>query len=335
MALATASPVVRAEPPAPPSSANSEADQHFRQGVTLFKELSFAAALVEFRKAYAVVPNWRVLYDIGMTELELKDDAGAFTALSRYLREGTEIGDKRRSEVEALLQKLKPRVGTLRVSTNREGAEVTIDDVSVGKAPLGGPLVVNIGQRRVVATMPEGKQVSRVVDVAGQDDVAVELPFGQDETPARGELRPASPGTPETTAVVAPPLPPSGEPPPLHRPSYLWVGLTLTGALAAGGVVTGVLALKAKDDADADASRVGGDPGALPSANASKHTLAAVSDALFASAVVAGGVTLYFTLRHPGKGRASAAGPRPPAPRGVGAWTFALSPTGASLGAEF
>jgi hypothetical protein len=106
------------------------------------------------------------------------------------------------------------------------------------------------------------------------------------------------------------------------------VGLTLTGALAAGGAVTGVLALKAKSDADADASQLGGDPAALSGANASKHTLGLVSDALFASAVVAGGVTLYFALRHPGKARPQVSG-------AVSGWMFAFSPTGASVGAEF
>ena len=53
-------------PPAPQKA--EEADEHFRVGVALYKEQSFAAALVEFRKAYAVLPDWHVLYNIGITQ---------------------------------------------------------------------------------------------------------------------------------------------------------------------------------------------------------------------------------------------------------------------------
>jgi hypothetical protein len=313
--------LARAEPPAP---AAAEADMHFRQGVALFKEQSYAAALVEFRKAYSLVPDYHVLYDVGMAELELKDDAGAFTAFDRYLREATAISDKRRAEVQANLDRLKLRVGTLRVSVSREGADVAIDDVSVGKAPIAQPVVVGIGRRRVVATLPDGQQASRVVDVAAQDSVPVDLVFAQDTAAPQTASSPQPSTAPALATSQVGPLPEA--PPPEHRPDYLWVGIAVTGALAAGGVATGLLALKAKSDADSDAGQLGIAPSTLQGANDQKHTLAAASDALFAATAVAAGVTLYFALRHPGPATSAATG---------GAWAVGLSPMRAVIQGTF
>jgi hypothetical protein len=303
-------------------ASRTEANLHFRQGVALFKEQSFAAALVEFRKAYRVLPDWRVLYDIGMTQLELKDDAGAITALEQYLREASGISDSRRSEVKAEVDRLRLRVGTLGISVNREGAEVTIDDVSVGKAPLAQAVVVNIGRRRVVAMLPDGRQTSRLVDVAAKESVQVDLLL-EEEGPSKVEAPPPPVLPAPAPSVATAPLPEA--PPPVHRPDYLWLGVTASGALVAGGVVTGLLALKAKTDADNDIARPGLDRSALQNANSQMHTWAAVSDALFASAAVAGGVTLYFALRHTAV----------PASASAGAWSALLTPGRVSLQGEF
>ncbi len=207
-ALVASSGVALADPPPPAPEQAAQADVHFREGVTLYKEQSFPAALVEFRKAYAVLPDWHVLYNIGITQLELKDDAGAFTALDRYLHQASGIADKRKEEVTAQVERLKTRIGTLRITVNRVGAEVTIDDVSVGRAPLAAPIVVNIGTRRIAATLPEGRQTSRVVDVASRDDVTVDLTFAEDLPPP---VAPA-PSIPIPLPSVPAPVP---EPPPV------------------------------------------------------------------------------------------------------------------------
>ncbi len=315
------SPPANADPPPPAADKAVDADAHFRQGVSLYKEQSFAAALVEFRKAYAILPDWHVLYNIGITELELKDDAGALNALGRYLHEASGISEKRKEDVEAQVERLRDRVGTLAVSVNRAGAEVTIDDVSVGKSPLPGPIVVNVGPRRVVATLPGGQEASRVVDVASRDRVAVDLAFAEESAPSAATA--PLPEPPRPPPVAAPPPVPE-EPPPAHRADSLWVGFVTTGALAAGGAVTGILALKARSDAEADASQLGVSASTLQDANAQKRTLAAVTDALLGSAIVAGGVTLYFALRHPGRRAASSA-----------AFSVSLAPTAASLSVGF
>jgi hypothetical protein len=319
--------------PSPSTSSTAEADLHFRQGVVRYKEQSFAAALVEFRKAYSILPDWRVLYDIGMTELELNDAAGAFTSLDRYLGQASGISEKRKAEVQAQLEKLKLRVGRLRVSVSVDGAEVLVDDLPVGKSPVPRPIVVEIGRRRVVASLPDGRELSRLVDVAAQEDVPVDFVIPPQPLPIPAQPQPAS-------APSFPPPPPATEPelssspapfpeaaPVLHQADLLWVGYVTTGALLAGGILTGAFALGAKNAASSDASQFGVSTTSLDDANNRKHVLAGVADALFASAALAGGVTLYFALRHPGRLRARSAF--------SASWSITAGPTGAILWAAF
>src|SRR5262249_38985743 len=95
------------KPPAATDKAN-EASQHFKSGVAFYKDKDFPAALVEFKRAYELLPNYSVLYNLGQTARELKDYAAALTAFERYLREGgAKIPPPRRKEVTAAVEDLR------------------------------------------------------------------------------------------------------------------------------------------------------------------------------------------------------------------------------------
>jgi len=53
------------------------AAEHFRHGVALYKDGDYAGALVEFRRAQDISPNYRVLYDIGQSLYQLQRYAEA------------------------------------------------------------------------------------------------------------------------------------------------------------------------------------------------------------------------------------------------------------------
>src|SRR6185369_3894831 len=118
-----------------------------------YKDHDFVAAMVEFKRAYELVPNYVVLYNIGQTARELKDYAAALTAYERYLRDGgAKVLAPRKKEVQGAIDELKKKVGAIKITTNVDGAEVLVDDVSVGKTPLADPVVVNVGRRKLSAT---------------------------------------------------------------------------------------------------------------------------------------------------------------------------------------
>ncbi|HUJ57598.1 MAG TPA: hypothetical protein VLX92_03885 [Kofleriaceae bacterium] len=157
-----------------------DARTHFNRGTELYDANNFRGALVEFQRAYELAPNYRLLYNIGQVDLELQDYAAALTALTRYLREGgPDVPRDRLQQVNQDIERLKGRVGTVTVQTVA-GAEVLVDDASVGYAPLPDPIPVNAGRHKFTVHAAGRDPVTRVIDVAGLEKltVALALPTG-------------------------------------------------------------------------------------------------------------------------------------------------------------
>src|SRR5262249_40404234 len=155
---------------------------------------------------------------------QMLDYAGAVSAYRQYLSEGKDaIGSARRAEVEGELARLGPRVATLEVSVDQEGAEVVAEGdrrVPLGTSPLGGAVLINPGSGSIGAQKDGFRRASEPVIVAGGDHRSVALvlvPEVVAPTPA--------------PVVVAPPERPRPRAVPPHR-AVPWVGLAVTGALA-------------------------------------------------------------------------------------------------------
>jgi tetratricopeptide (TPR) repeat protein len=168
------------------SAGVKDAEKHFENGVTLYGEHDFKAALVEFEKAYQIAPNPSVLYNIGQTDYELQNYAGALDSFNRYLAEG-KPNKTRRAEVQATVDALKARVGSLDIGSNLDDASVSIDDVEVGKTPLPKLITVSIGQRKITVQHDGYAPLNRVVDIASGDSLKIEMDFAK---PVEGAVLP-------------------------------------------------------------------------------------------------------------------------------------------------
>ena len=263
-----------------------EAGKHFQRGVTLYGEADYRGALVEFKRAYDLAPNGAVLYNIGETEFQLRDYAGALTTFERYLVESGP-NDSHRAEVETNVRELKSRVGQVTITTVPSGAEVSVDDRVLGKTPLDGPVVVGIGHVKVSATMPGRQAVARYVDVAAEDDVSVVLQLSaqtaRQAAPAAGGAMPGD--VPAATGGSSLRL-------------FGWVG---TGLLGAGAVAFGVLAIKESADLKSERNAYDANATAVDAANKRSRlnrlsnltrTYSILADSLGAAAVVVGAITL-------------------------------------------
>jgi hypothetical protein len=271
-------------------STREEALVRFQRGVTLYNEGDFRAALIEFKRAYEVAPNYRVLFNLGQSSMELQDYAAALRFFESYLSEGgKEIPPDRRTVAEAEVKKLQSRVARLTVKVNLDGAEVLIDDVSVGVSPLKEPVLVSAGRRKVSAQRAGIPAMSRIVDLAGGDrlDVSLEL----------AAARPA-PTTPASAApppsVSAAPLPPP--PPEKHLGAPFWISLGTTAALLGTTTVTGLLAVSAHSTFNNDIQTRGVSHDEVESARSRNKTLALVTDVLGGLTLVGAGLTTYFAL---------------------------------------
>jgi hypothetical protein len=208
--------------PAAAASKADEASQRFKSGVAFYKDKDFTAAMVEFKKAYELLPNYNVLFNIGQTARELKDYATALTAFEKYLAEGgAKVPAARRKDVQGSIDDLKKKVGKLKIVTTVDGAEILVDDVSVGTAPLPAPIVVNVGRHKLSATLSGFTPVQRVVDVASMDESTVTLELAKPDAPPPPPIEPKAPAPKKTDTRLA-----------------AWITLGATGASL---VVTGIM----------------------------------------------------------------------------------------------
>jgi hypothetical protein len=271
----------------------AQADAHFKQGVQLFKQSRYDAALAEFRKAHELLPDWRVLFNIGRSCDELHDAACALDAFEGYLRDGKDLPAERVADVQSALERLKPGVGSLRIVVVGDGAELSLDDALLPASAAESPIRVNIGKHRVTARFADQTD-ARSVEVASGAELTVEL-----RAPA------PVPSTAPASPIAVPP-PAEAQPakvpvaPDSRRSSRgpVWIGWAAGGALLAAGVTTGALALSARGDAR-DVAATPGATSALDSANHRMHRLALASDILNGAALATLGVTVYLTLRQP------------------------------------
>jgi hypothetical protein len=255
---------------APPPS--EEASQRFRSGVAFYKDKDFAAALVEFKRAYELVPNYSVLYNLGQTGRELKDYAAALKAFEQYLDEGgAKVAAPRHKEVAAAIDELKHKVGTLKIVSNVDGAAIVLDDVPIGAAPLAAPVVANVGRHKVSATLTGYTPTQIAVEVAGMTETPVTLDLPKIEV--------------APVVVVAPAAPVK-----LGTPVIVWVMLSTTVAAGVAAGVTGGLSLSARGGLKDALAAFPGNPTAITAAQGKTRTLAITTDVL-GGITIAGAVT--------------------------------------------
>jgi SOS response regulatory protein OraA/RecX len=254
----------------PMAAAREDAARRYLRAVELYDDGAYAEAIVEFRRAYALSPSWKILYNIGVSALQLRDHATAMQELERYLDQGgAEVPATKREELRRTLAELERRVGKISIVVDRPHAEILVDDVPVGRSPLPGPIRVNVGRRRIVGVFGT-VTATKVVEIAGGEAL--------------------------TVRIDAPPVVAEG-PPTARAIPWLWWGTT--GVLAAGTVTMGILALRAANDHD----RLRGeyvDPADLAAANRRTANFALSTDILAVATIASASWSTYLTFRTPG-----------------------------------
>jgi PEGA domain len=272
-----------------------EAATRFKKGLEAYKDADYQAALIEFRRANELAPNFNVLYNIGQVYYLLQDYPGALGAFERYLAEGgSSIPSSRRGDVLKDIEKLKARVANIEIVTTVPDAEITIDDVVVGKSPLSRAIMVSAGRHRVSVSKAGFTTSIRIVEVASGDqprvpidpvEIKAALPPPPSDQPRPPEQSP----TPPVAATPPPPVPPASRAVPV-------AGIVVTGGLTVGAVITGVLALGAQSDLATQRTSPAATRDSLDSAQSKTKGLALATDILAGGAIVSLGATLIVGL---------------------------------------
>jgi len=258
-----------ASPKIPTADEMVEARRRYDRALELSDEGNYDEALLELQRAYALAPTYRLLYNLGVVSVAVHDYVKAIDYFNRYLVEGgTEIEPARVTEVQTQMERLRARTSSVRITVSAPNAEVSIDDVPMGKSPLGGPITINSGRHRISASLPGYFPATQVIELAGNDNKVVSLTMVQ-----------------ATVAAEKPskPIP--------------WLAWGITAALGAGAVVTGVLALNAESNYDSKVGTLGVSGSDVDSSYRTMRGFSLTCDAFLVGTVVAAGVSFYLTIK--------------------------------------
>jgi hypothetical protein len=121
----------------PPSQQDSdEARRRFQSGVQQYNQGNYPGALAEFEISYKLVPNPRVLYNVGLAQKGLHRYGEAILSLENYLARNKNLPADRVELVQKFLAEMRPFVTAVAISGLPHGAEVRIDGRVIGVAPL-------------------------------------------------------------------------------------------------------------------------------------------------------------------------------------------------------
>jgi hypothetical protein len=277
-------------PPAPSPQIQEDARVHFTAGVNLLQDPAkprYDEAYAEFKKAYELVPSWKILGNIALCAMNLERDSEAIDAYTRYLAEAKDLDPAERAQAERDLSTLKAGLVKVTVSSNPDGAQIHDTRIPARGQPVTniyGPIAgkTEIGVRRghhvIKAHYPDGVDVSWEIDLDADQAHVFDKPIEQ----PKPVLPPVAPAEPLKTRPITTPV---------------YIGAAATGALAVGWIVTGSIALSTHSKFEN--ANDGSDPNRAKDLRSSGQTMNVVSDIFLGTAIVAGAVTAYLYLTRP------------------------------------
>jgi tetratricopeptide (TPR) repeat protein len=272
----------------PPEDRAAEARVHFDRGVELYREGSYDAALAEFERTNELAPTYKIIYNIAQVQAERHEYAASLKLLREYLRRGgSEINADRREAVQNDINKLKQRVAELSVVADVDGAELFLNDVSVGRLPLSEPVLVNIGSCRVRLEKAGYVPARQTIAVAGGDRQRIALKL----VPSQPLSAAALSGGSQTTASTGDGIQPNLTP--------FWISVSTAVALGAATGAFGALASGANGALDRELNQLPAHPSDVSAARSKLKTFAALTDSFAAGTILAAGAAVYFFIDPP------------------------------------
>ncbi|HEY3595645.1 MAG TPA: hypothetical protein VGL13_17280, partial [Polyangiaceae bacterium] len=201
------------------------------------------------------------------------------------------------------LPDVEAKIAHLTVVMTGGAAGLRVDGVEWPSAAVGVPSPIDPGEHSVEAFTASGPVQNQRVSLTPGQNERIELAVPT--APVEGQPQPGP--APPFAQPMAPQPGPAPAPAPSADHTAAYVTLAISGALAVGSIVTGVLALGKKSDYDAinDPSH---SHAAKDDARSAAQSMALVSTVLTGAAIVGGGVSLYLFLTPGQKG--SEAAPR-------------------------
>lgn len=124
----------------------------YDEGVQLYKKGQWPDAHASFLAAWSIHKHWQIAANLASVELKLGKSRDAAEHAAYYLHNAPA---DRRARAQALFDKATAEVGTLKIRVNVQGADITLDGRSLGRAPLADDVFVEPGKHSVDARLDD------------------------------------------------------------------------------------------------------------------------------------------------------------------------------------
>ncbi len=230
------------------TDADRQAKIQFEEGVRLFQEGNFDSAAIAFERAFELRPSYKILYNVGQVEAELKHYFRASEAYRKYLEQGAaEVDSARRKEVSAQIDRLSTLFGFVDIKYSKDGVTVFIDGVRIGTTPILEASPVDMGTHELSLRDGIEEVYRESFRIAGGQRLTLALdnaepaatPTASAPPPSASPPAPSSePSTAAATPREKPEASDAGPTPPKKKRKFTWAAL---GIAAAAGVSGGIL----------------------------------------------------------------------------------------------
>ena len=166
---------------APAAAVKKEAKERFDRGISLFNEGDNAGALSEFKRAYELIPNQLVLFNIGLTYAGMKRPVDAVDTLDAVLAAPQGLNPSQIELATRTREDQIRRIGSVVVVTNVP-ATISIDGVEVQRTAADQPLRVAQGTHVIGAAAPDRIARTHEITIAGSEQQRVELELALTDT---------------------------------------------------------------------------------------------------------------------------------------------------------
>ena len=150
------------------------AKAEYEAGKILFQDGDHKNALVKFQHAYELSNDARLQWNIGACEKNLRHYTRVLAALEKYQSEGGALLTAQdKQDAIDLTATVRTLVSSLKVTVNEPGADVFVDDEKIGTTPLPGPVMIDVGSRKIRVSKAGFKDFIKVEAIAGAGDVSI------------------------------------------------------------------------------------------------------------------------------------------------------------------
>ena len=155
-------------------AAGAQADpykQHMDNGVKLFEDHNYAAAVAEFQAAYEIKPGPSPLLDIALCDKQMFRYPQAIAVLEQALaRHGATMSDRDKKDSDDAIRQMRALLGTVTLTVTPADARVLVDDEELPAGAAGKPIPLGPGEHKIAARADGyGPAEQRVTVVSGRD----------------------------------------------------------------------------------------------------------------------------------------------------------------------